>query len=224
MDDAEFETRLGLALHTSVDTLTVPVDRLVTGGLQRGRAGARRRRRLALAGVAAVTVLAAGGVATYVALDDTDRASVTEVPAGSCSRVDPGVLPAWARTGFSDPEPRVAHVLGDHGRIVAILFGERLFAPPSDDVGNKILWVGKPLPALHDSTDPENSGPPSSGMPELAITARLAGSDLTARREVPGGPGPSIIDLPRAGCWVLDLRWGDDPRESDTMSLEYVTP
>ena len=34
-------------------------------------------------------------------------------PAAAChSAVHKGVLPSWARTGFSDPRPRLPHVIG----------------------------------------------------------------------------------------------------------------
>jgi hypothetical protein len=32
-------------------------------------------------------------------------------------------------------------------------------------------------------------------------------------------PGPSIVDLPAAGCWRMTLRWGT---YTDTISLPYV--
>jgi hypothetical protein len=117
------------------------------------------------------------------------------------------VLPTWARDGFSDPEPVVAHVMGDHGRIVAILFGRVLHAPPAKRVNNKILWAS-----------------PTSGFSPLQIDAVRAGDDRVVHREVTGGPGPSIIDLPEAGCWHLTLQWGDAPGQRDTMALEYVGP
>jgi hypothetical protein len=38
-------------------------------------------------------------------------------------------------------------------------------------------------------------------------------------RRVTGSPGPSIIDLPAAGCWRLTLRWSG---RVDTLDLRYV--
>ena len=215
--DEDFEDRLSDALHRGVDTLTPPVDRLVTGGIGRARDTQRRQRRWVAGSAAAVLVMAAAGITTYAALSGRgDPATVTEQPTGVCAPADEGVLPPWARTGFSDPEPRVAHVMSDHGRIVAILFGRQLHAPPSDEVGNKILWVAQPLASAHE---------PAAGAPvDLTITARLPGPDLVVHRTVTGGPGPSIVDLPRAGCWQLSLRWGEDSQQQDTMSLEYAAP
>lgn len=218
--DVDFESRLSEALHRGVDTVTPPVDRLVTGGITRAHEDRRRQRRWIVAGVAAASVMAAAAITTYVVRggseDKTEDPPVaTERPPAVCRPVDQGVIPAWARTGFSDPAPRVAHVMSDHGRIVAILFGRQLYAPPSDEVNNKILWVAEPV------TAPGTSGGAPS---DLTITARLAAAGLEVHRSVAGGPGPSIVDLPRAGCWQLTLRWGEDPQQQDTMSLAYAVP
>jgi hypothetical protein len=135
-------------------------------------------------------------------------ASVVVGGARACrSAVSGDVLPSWARTGFSDPQPRVAHVLGEQGRIAAILFGGELHSPPSPDVNNKILWVSR--------TGAE--GP-------LRIRATLAGTGERAEREVADGPGPSSVDLPAAGCWQVELQWGAAPDQSDTMALVYARP
>jgi hypothetical protein len=114
----------------------------------------------------------------------------------------------WARAGFSDSRPRIAHTLGRSRRIVAILFGDPLSAPPIKERNNKILWVARtPLttPAdLHISAQQMSSSRPL-GKP--------------VSRRVEGGPGPSIIDLPRAGCWRLTLRWGS---RHDELDLAYA--
>jgi hypothetical protein len=129
--------------------------------------------------------------------------------AAPCSpRLQTGVLPVWARTGFSDPKPRIAHVPGASGRIVAILFGYPLHAPPARNRNNKILWAAR-LP-----TDPGS---------DLRIRAqRMVGSravGAAVARRVRGGPGPSIVDLPSAGCWRLTLRWSG---RVDSLDLAYV--
>jgi hypothetical protein len=36
---------------------------------------------------------------------------------------------------------------------------------------------------------------------------------------VPGGPGPSIINLPAPGCWTLHLSWSG---HRDELKLRYV--
>lgn len=95
------------------------------------------------------------------------------------------------------------YVLGANGDIVAILFGQPLRSPPQPDRNNKILWVSRV----------ERSGDP------LKIDAKLAGTDTVASREVPDGPGPSIIDLPRPGCWSFTLSWSG---HVDHMAIPYV--
>lgn len=130
----------------------------------------------------------------------------TGQPAGGCpDRLSSAPLPTWARTGFRPPELPMPHVLGDQGDIAAVVFGDPLLSPPGKEYNNKILWV---------SRVPQDRDP-------LKIEARLDGSGEPVLREVPGGPGPSIIDLPKSGCWHLTLRWSG---HVDTLALRYVQP
>jgi hypothetical protein len=125
---------------------------------------------------------------------------------GSCTEPDTGVLQQWARTGFSEKEPKIPHVLGDDGLIVAILFGP-LEAPPGPDTGDKVLWVAKdpvkPLSDLKITAQRVEDGKPV-GKPE--------------HRTVAGGPGPSGIDMPEPGCWRMSLRWSG---RTDELDLRY---
>jgi hypothetical protein len=125
--------------------------------------------------------------------------------AGCAYDVRRDVLPAWARTGFSDPSPSgIPYVMGTKGDVLGVLFGYPLTAPaPSAGRSNKILWRSR-VPVT----------PPDT----LRIQARLAGTTETVDREVPGGPGPSIIDLPRPGCWHLTLTWSG---HIDALDLRY---
>jgi hypothetical protein len=122
------------------------------------------------------------------------------------SVVDMGVLPTWARAGFSAAEPALPHVMSRSGDIVAILFGYPLSSPPRAQVNNKILWVLRAGLATR-----------------VAISAqRLAGATPMGgpvARRLDEGFGPSIIDLPNAGCWRLTLAFGD---RTDTIDLEYA--
>jgi len=68
-----------------------------------------------------------------------------------------------------------------------------------------------PGPAPNACASTVDTGP----LPEWA---RAGFSGVTESRSVPGGPGPSIIDLPRPGCWRLTLTW---PEHNDTMALVY---
>jgi hypothetical protein len=93
--------------------------------------------------------------------------------------------------------------MSDRGDIVAILWADHnpLHAPPLPKVSNKILWVSRVnqghLPAPY-------PGPPD-GKPDRD-------------RQVAGGPGPSIIDLPAAGCWSVNLSWSG---HHDHLTLRY---
>lgn len=112
-----------------------------------------------------------------------------------------------AHAGFSDPEADVPHVIGRAGDIAAILFGD---PPLSTERANKILWVSRPA---------------EKPLSDLRIEAqRMDGRRAVGRpvsRTVAGCPGPSIIDLPAAGCWRLSLRWSG---RSDGLDLQYATP
>lgn len=135
------------------------------------------------------------------------------------AHVETGVIPTWARNGFSDPEPVMPHALAADGGIVALIFGVPLSAPPAADHSNKILWVSNP--------DAASASPDPSASTSYALHIRAQRMDGAAavgvpvERQVDGGPGPSTIDVPEPGCWRLALAWGD---HRDTIDLEYVAP
>jgi hypothetical protein len=124
------------------------------------------------------------------------------------SAVRKGVLPTWARTGFSAPRPRMPHVLGRSGEIAALVFAYPLRSPPVKNRGNKILWVSrrdvKPLSDLRIHAQRMDG-------------RRRVGRPVT--RVVMGGPGPSGINLPAPGCWRLTLRWSG---RTDELDLQYA--
>jgi hypothetical protein len=138
-------------------------------------------------------------VALLVSGCTSPRATATDC----ASAVSTGALPTWARAGFSDDGSGVPHVLGRDGTIVAVLFGGTLSAPPAPEVSNKILWIPRSAAAAGDP---------------LRIIARLDGTTEAVSREIAGGPGPSIIDLPRPGCWHLSLAWSGN---TEAMDLTY---
>jgi hypothetical protein len=186
------------------------------------RAHPERRRLATVAAIVSGLVTASVAALALVLLGHGHRA---DRPAGAghqpstaaaCqSQVRIGVLPAWARAGFSEPRPRTPYELGASGRIAAIPFGS-LNSPPSADHTNKILWVS------HVSTRPDVSTLPGASLRILAqrmIGTRRDGTPVM--RVVTGGPGPSIIDLPAAGCWRLTLRWSG---WTDQLDLQYNRP
>lgn len=124
------------------------------------------------------------------------------------SQVKFGVLPTWARTGFSDPKPRMPYELGRSGDIAALVFGFPLLSPPPRTHNNKILWVSRVAPR------------PGSNL-RIAAQRMEGGHPVgtPVSRSVIGGPGPSIIDLPASGCWRLTLRWSG---RVDSLDLNYA--
>ncbi|GAB3938585.1 hypothetical protein GCM10027614_18940 [Micromonospora vulcania] len=148
----------------------------------------------------------AGGPATPVGAPATT--ATASAPTGCGSRIETGSLPDWATAGFSG-DARVPHVFGAKGDILGVLFGNPLTHDRRDGANNKILWVARPTTAPSGTTAPAT----------LAITATLDGTDTRVTHEVRGGPGPSIIDMPRQGCWHLALSWAG---RTDTMDLVYA--
>jgi len=147
-------------------------------------------------------VLAAGAAAVAPAGAGSSTAPVCH------SVVHHGVLPTWARTGFSAPRPRLPHVIGRSGEIAALVFGYPLRSPPAKDRGNKILWVSRR--AVRPLSDLRIRAQRMDGR-------RRVGRPVT--RVVVGGPGPSGIDLAAPGCWRLTLRWSG---RTDQLDLRYV--
>lgn len=166
-----------------------------------------RRQVVVLAPVAIAACLAVVGVGSSGSAAAVGAASSAHVCTGATLF---GVLPVWARAGFSSPKPRMPHVVGRDGEIAAILFGYPLASPPAAQRNNKILWVSRRYPAR-----------PTA----LWIRAqRMAGARTVSQpvtRLVRGGPGPSIINLPAAGCWRLRLAWAG---RTDTLDLRYTSP
>jgi hypothetical protein len=151
---------------------------------------------------------AAGASATRADAAQASTAQAGAVTSNGCAGQPPvSPLPVWARSGFSPPDLAMPHVMGEAGNIVAILWAPRdaLHSPSLQDRNNKILWVSRV---------------PSAAPDPLVIRATLAGSTRTATVSVPGGPGPSIIDLPAPGCWTLHLSWSG---HTDELKLRYVT-
>jgi hypothetical protein len=135
--------------------------------------------------------------------------------AESCTAaIEVAPLPAWARVGFDPPDQKVRQVHGSRGQILGVVFADPLRAPAKKGYGNKILWLVAPGAPTARSAEPGTSG-------DLRIDASLIGSALAVRRVVPGGPGPSLVDMPRAGCWRFDLSWDG---HQDTVVLPYSSP
>lgn len=202
-DHLEWDARLTEGLTALADR--APHDPDLTGTLRR-RAGRRRRATTALmitasVGIAVSTVWVVGSLGDPHTSPETSSRGVDV--AYSCPADTPvAVLPPWARAGFSEAKPKMPYVLGDDGRIVAIVFGEPLTAPESADHANKVLWVTR------------------AGSGSLTINARLStgATPVVVKLEA---PGPSFLNLPTPGCWHLDLSWGD---QTDALNIGVKAP
>lgn len=125
--------------------------------------------------------------------------------AQACPPITSGILPGWARGGFSEKRPRVPFVSGRNGEIIGIIFKRPLVSPAPVGENEKILWVSHSVGA--------------SGAP-LRITGRELASGRTMSADVT--VGPSSVDVPVPGCWRFDLRWPG--HHHDTMVVPYSAP
>jgi len=152
-------------------------------------------------------ILAIAALLPASALAQSPPASTTASPnIPPCAPdVQQGVLPDWARAGFVDPEPEATYSLSRGGQILGILFGFPLSAPSRPDANNKILWVSPRA----DGHDLVIAGQWMEGTRPVGDPVQVS---------IPGGPGPSIVDMPEPGCWRFTLRWAG---VVDTMDLEY---
>ena len=104
------------------------------------------------------------------------------------------------------PHGMQRRLIGVKHNIIGAVFAPRLVSPPSQRYANKILWSSE-----------------QTGSADLLISASLNGSTLRVDRRVegnaaPGSSRPSIIDVPKAGCWTFSLRWGET---SDVVAVLY---
>jgi hypothetical protein len=160
-------------------------------------AHATQRHRVRTGLAVAASLVAVAGVTAALALSRDDTATPPGASSACTGNVSTAVLPTWAQTGFSSDGLHTPHVFGAHDAIVGILFGQLRAHQPAG-INNKILWVAQ-----------DGGGP-------LRITAQLERSHTTATRTV--DLGPSIVDLPAAGCWRMTLTWSG---HRDTIALLY---
>jgi hypothetical protein len=149
------------------------------------------------------------GSATAVAAVPGPSPSVTPGGCGSTPVLD-GAFPDWtADAGLSTG---MSYVMSHEGNLIGVLFANPLVAPPHADPGpnNKILWISKV---------------PRDGHPlRLTLTPAGGGGPVTVEQPANSSPGeiyPSIVDVPKAGCWTVSAEWGDNRA---TLELAYVPP
>jgi hypothetical protein len=182
--------RRAMAAQVRGHHLNPEIATVATGRLGPDAGSARRRPREYVAIAACLVGVAAVALVYAVTRSGAGTKHAVAPPADSTCNgaVVTSALPVWARSGFSPNAYVNPHVTGTNGDIIGVLFTNPLRSPPAKGRNNKILWVAK---------DPGN-GP-------LVIRAQLDRSKHVITREIAGGPGPSIINLPAAGCWHMTL-------------------
>jgi hypothetical protein len=159
---------------------------------------------------AVALALAACGGSTSTTTSTTTSTSAT-IAAATCvaAPVHTGTPPGWTAAAWADSSPgfRVPYSLASDDAAAAFWFAPRLRAGHPENPSNKVLWVVRA---------------PRDGHP-LRIIARL-GSDPTQVVRVswpadssPGEIYPSDVDLPRPGCWRLQLAWGSHRASIDVQ-------
>lgn len=101
----------------------------------------------------------------------------------------------------------VPWAFGTHDDAIAYLFATQLVAggsPRVDGSNNKVLWEVK------DSPSGANVVVEGRPLGQLQPVVTIAG-------------GPSITDLPTAGCWTFRLQWGQPGKvHSSIINLEVL--
>ena len=119
-------------------------------------------------------------------------------------------MPAWVDVAGGHNNPKgVPFTIDQAQTVAAYIWGYPLRAGHPETPSNKIMFVVRA---------------PRGGS-DLTITAHPLGAATPAVKVVQAansGPGeiyPSIVDVPTAGCWTLDLAWG--PHKA-TLDLPYA--
>lgn len=117
--------------------------------------------------------------------------------------------PVWAQGGWSVAKGArwpVRWAFGTNGTAVAYVFATQLVAwtsPRVDGSQNKVLWVA--------GDHPSGEG--------VVIEGRPLGQSHPV---VTVAGGPSITDVPTAGCWTFTLSWISSGQHSSTIALEVL--
>lgn len=144
-----------------------------------------------------LAAISAAVAALGVSLPLTGATPVAQ--AGACvpAPIHRGAPPSWSRAAWSDsPGFRLPYAVASGDSAAAFLW-VRLRAGDPSNPANKVLWVTR---------YPRNHSP-------LRISARWGRDPSVTTHSVwpadssPGEIYPSYVNLPRAGCWQLTLRW-----------------
>jgi hypothetical protein len=159
-------------------------------------------------GLAVLSILAAGACTPMPTAARSTSTAGAEAVAGGCAGtvVTEAEPPVWAQAGFNQVKGTpwsLPWALGSGGQAVAFLFARQLVAgsgPRIDGTDNKVLWVAKGIP----SNFVVDGIPPGGTQAVVTVNG-----------------GPSIVDVPSAGCWKFRLTWGAAQAES-TINLDVL--
>jgi hypothetical protein len=160
--------------------------------------------------VALSVLLASGCASSQVASPPAQAQQSVHQLVGGCSgtRVSEAEPPVWAQGGWNGHVKGtpwgVPWAIGTSSDAIAYLFAGQLVAgnsPRPDGSNNKILWVVKDA--------------------QWGFT--VSGSPLgTSQSVVRVAGGPSIVDVPSAGCWTFRLSRNSDKKLLSTINLEVL--
>ncbi|HXJ48955.1 MAG TPA: hypothetical protein VNF91_07300 [Candidatus Acidoferrum sp.] len=169
-----------------------------------------RKTILRIACFTALLILAASGCTSAPSPQVQDGPTAKpQVLAGGCANtvVTQAEPPAWALGGFTQATGTpwtLPWAQGTGGDAVAFLFARQLVAgasPRVDGTTNKVLWVAK-------------------GNPSNLVVEGVPPGATEATFTVNGGP--SIVDVPTAGCWTFQLKWGQAGTVGSTFHLNVL--
>lgn len=153
---------------------------------------ARRKAHLAATAAAAIALFVTSAIGAAGATEPLDRACV---PAS----IHHGPPPGWTAAAWANSSPglHIPYALASGNAAAAFFFAPALRAGHPTNPTNKILWIVRY---------------PRDGTPlELDARSATAGTPTVRLRfpanSSPGEIYPSIVDLPRPGCWTLALHW-----------------
>jgi len=161
--------------------------------------------------------LTAGLLLMGVACAESPAASAKKPPspivhsfAGGCAGtvLTDAQPPTWAQDGWTvakGTEWPVPWAMGQGGNAIAYVFARQLVAgesPRIDGTQNKVLWVlrDKALSNFVVSGHPEGRSAP---------VVTIVG-------------GPSITDVPTAGCWTFQITWTSGGQHTSTINLDVL--
>ncbi len=137
-------------------------------------------------------------------------AQAAQVVPGGCGAtpVLNGGIPTWLDEAGAHNNPGgLPYVLASPAHAAGFLFGYPLSASRRQGPSNKILWVvGLP----RNGSSLEISGHPLNALSPSVHVTQAANSS-------PGEIYPTIVDVPKVGCWHFDLVWSGNTTSVDLM-------